>query len=191
MPLILPVCSFDAKAGLLCPVCEAKLKEGRITSADVLASRALVRYAEHSRALESVALFHSYSADGDFLLEVNESAVPVLRSEPVKAELERLIGGRFWVTASASSNRRLVEDLMHPLTVSQMSTLWLPDGSKVSKVVVSPERRIGGRRLTAVQKLAKAARGIDLLIDQATREHGSDAPFEGRAEAVSVAALAR
>lgn len=185
--MIIPICSFDAKTGLLCPVCEAKLKDGRISSADVAASKALAQYAEHSKELDSVTLFKSHNSERDFLLEVNEAAIPVLRSEAVRSGLERLIGGRIWVTATASSNRRLIEDLVHPLTISELSTLWLPDGSRVSKVIVGPHGRIVGARLRAAQRLAKVSRGIDLLVEPELREYRSEGtPFQRQTPAILV-----
>lgn len=190
MPLIIPICSFDAKTGLLCPVCEAKLRDGRISSADVAVSGALARYAERSRAIDSVTLFKSHNSERDFLLEVNEAAVAILRGEPVKSELERSLGGRIWATALASSNRRLIEDLVHPLTMSELSTLWLPDGSKVSKVIVIPPRRIAGARLRAAQRLAKVSRGIDLLVDHGVSEH-HEAVSQSTSETIPVVGVAR
>lgn len=190
--MIIPICSFDAKTGILCPVCEAKLKDGRISKTDVAVSGALARYAEKSRELDSLTLFKSRSSEHDFLLEVNEAAVAALRSEPVRSELERLVGGRVWVTTAGSSDRRLIEDLVYPLTISQLSTLWLPDGSRVSRAVLSPSGRTTRGRLAASQRLAKAARGINLLVEHEGRGFESEgAPFPRYAEAIPVAGAGR
>lgn len=94
MQLKIPVCNFDAKTGILCSICQAKLDSGQVTEADVRVSKALAQYAEHSRELDSAVLIRSYSVGKDYLLEVNEPTIPVLRKDPISSELERTLGGR-------------------------------------------------------------------------------------------------
>ena len=169
----LPICSFDARAGLLCTVCEAKAKSGLITEADIDVSKALIQVAGRSREMESLTLVKSHRVDHDYLLEVQDAGASALRKPAVKDELERALGGRIWVTTASSSNRQLVEDLVHPLRVSTLSTLWLPDGSKVSKAVIESGGggRRSGKKLETIQKLAKVARGIDLLVAESQERH--------------------
>lgn len=175
MTLEIPICSFDAKTGLLCPICEAKAKRGEISEADVEVSKALVQLAGRSKDLDSVSLVRSHKVGRDYLLEVNAPALLLLRDNELKSELERSLDGRIWATGSSSSDRQLVEDLVHPFTLTSMSTLWLPDGSKVSKAtLVSAGRRLGWRLGTA-QKLVKAARGMDLIIDYEPSQY----PYRG------------
>ena len=40
LPLRIPICAFDAKTGILCAKCQAKLTAGQITEADIQVSRA-------------------------------------------------------------------------------------------------------------------------------------------------------
>lgn len=188
LQLKIPICNFDAKTGILCSICQTKLSNGRITETDVRVSKALALYAEHSRELESVVLTRSYNVERDFLLEVNEPGVNILRKESVRSGLERELGGRLWITSDASSNKRLIEDLLYPLIISELSTLWLPDGTRVSKAYVGRIGRRAEARLGAVQKLAKVARGIDLLVDY---EASSSLRDRGRTESlVSLTAVA-
>ncbi len=191
MQLKIPVCNFDAKTGILCSICQAKLDSGQVTEADVRVSKALAQYAEHSRELDSAVLIRSYSVGKDYLLEVNEPTIPVLRKDPISSELERTLGGRLWVTGPASSSKRFIEDLLYPLTVSELSTLWLPDGTRVSKAYVGRVGRRAASRLDAVQKLAKTARGIDLLVNyealRSSRSHGQEKNRVPIAEVAGVA----
>lgn len=170
LQLKIPICNFDAKTGILCSICQAKLSNGQVTDGDIQVSKALTQYAEHSRELDSVVLIRSYNVGRDYLVEVNEPGIPILRKESVRSEVERNLGGQLWVTGTARSNKRLIEDLLYPLAISELSTLWLPDGSKLSKVFVGQIGRRAAARLDAVQKLAKVARGIDLLVDYETFE---------------------
>lgn len=192
MPLKIPICVFDAKTGLLCPICAGKLRNGQITESDILASKALALYGEHSRELDSVIMSKGHDVDKDFLMEVDEPSIPLLRSEHIRSGLERLLGGRLWVTGANTSNRGFIEDLLHPIAISELSTVWLPDGAKVSKVVVAAAGRKVDTRLSAAQKLARAARGIDLLVERrVSNEQRVDWPAGGTAEAPSVVGVAR
>lgn len=173
MTLQIPICSFDAKTGLLCPSCQTKMDTGRISLADVQVSKVLVALSERLRTtnkeghhlLDSVSLIKSWEVEGDYLLEVRAGGLTALRDDLVHDELERTLRGRVWVTGTASSNRQFIEDLTYPSTIAALSTLWLPDGTKVSKAIIESGSGKMNKRLEVVRRLAKAARGVDLLLE--------------------------
>jgi hypothetical protein len=165
MPLQIPICNFDAKTGLLCSICEAKLKNGQITQSDVDVSKALVSIAGKSRALDAVSLEKSFRAGGNYLLEVHEPGVPALQDPELKAELERALGGRFWAVSSSSSPRDIVESLLQPLRLSRLSTVWLPDGSKVVKAVIERTGRQAPRRMDEITNMVRMATGLDMMVE--------------------------
>jgi hypothetical protein len=173
MTLELPICSFDAKTGLLCPICQAKVASGQVSEADVQVSRALITAAGRFKALSSVSLVRAYRVEGggvgrgggDYLVEVREPGLAILREKEVRYELGRILGGRVWVAGSSGSSRRLIEDILQPLRVIGFGTTWLPDGSSQTKVIVDESGRGLTRRLEAAKRILKAARGIDLVVE--------------------------
>lgn len=163
----LPVCNFDAKTGILCANCEARLRRGEISAADVKASRVLVRLADKLPVLEKFTLRRASEVSGNYLLELEGADVNALRSElHIREEMENEIKGKVWAVAAGGDDRRFLEDILFPAKVLTVNTVWLPDGGKRTKVIV-PARR-NERRFGDFDKLrdaVKQARGIELLVE--------------------------
>lgn len=167
MSLKLPICTFDAKTGILCAKCQAKLRSGQIREADILASRALVRVAEEGGELNRVTLLRSFEADGNYLLEVEQTDVSSFHSKPeIVVKLEHLLKGKVWVIGASGSDRRFLEDLFYPIRVLTVNVVWLADGSKLTKLIL-PWRR-GDKPLAefdTLSKFVKAVKGVELVIE--------------------------
>jgi hypothetical protein len=149
---------------MLCSMCESRLRSGQIREADVQASKALLQLAGHLRGAAS--LVRSFRVDGDYILELDQAGLVAFRNSPeTLAELEELLGGRVWLARASSSNREFIEDMLHPVKVLSLGTVWLPDGTKLAKAVVAG--RIGRRThpLELVRRIAKEVRGIDLVVE--------------------------
>ena len=163
----LPICTFDAKTGILCPICEAKLRSGEISRADVEASKVIAHVSERARELGKVSLVRAFEAKGSYVLEFAPADLVLVRSDPATIqELEGALGGKVWAVGAGSSERRFLEDVLFPAKVLSVNTLWLPDGGKRTKVIV-PARR-SERRIADFGKLrdaVKQARGIELLVE--------------------------
>jgi hypothetical protein len=169
MQLQIPICAFDAKTGILCSMCKSKLRTGQIREADVQASKALLQVAPRLRG--AATLVRSFMVDGNYVLELDSSGLVAFRNNPeALSELERSLGAHVWLTRASSSNREFMEDLLHPIRVLALDTVWLPDGTKLAKAIVAG--RISSKRthsLELIKRLAKEVRGIDVVVE-------SDAP---------------
>ena len=167
MTLKLPICNFDAKTGILCAKCEERLQRGEISKADVEASKALAKLADHAQGLSRATLKRAWETRGSYVLEFEQGDLPALRSIPDLAEeLEKSLGGRAWVVGAGGNERKFLEDVFFPARVLTVNTVWLPDGRKRTKVIV-PRRR-SERRFGDFDKLREAvreARGIELLVE--------------------------
>jgi hypothetical protein len=58
-----------------------------------------------------------------------------------------------------------VENLLYPLRVLSVNQFWLPDGNKLTKVVVSKQPKQQKADTTKIQKIAKAVKDMELLIE--------------------------
>ena len=167
MPPKLPICNFDARTGILCGNCEARLRKHEISAADVEASKAIAQLSEVVPELGKVTLKRAYGASGSYVLELDQSDLPSIRSNPtVRTRLEDVLGGRVWFVAAGSSDRRFLEDLLFPAKVVTVNTVWMPDGEKKTKVIVPgkrSERRIGD--FDKLRVAVKQARGMELLVE--------------------------
>jgi transcription antitermination factor NusA-like protein len=167
MPPRLPICNFDAKAGILCANCEARLQRGEIKRADVEASKVVVALSDRVPELGKVTLRRASEVHGSYLLEFEQTDVPALRqSGTARSELEDALGGKVWVVGAGGTDRRFLEDVFFPARVLTVNTVWLPDGEKRTKVIVPGRRNV--RRFGDFDKLrdaVKQARGIELLVE--------------------------
>jgi transcription antitermination factor NusA-like protein len=167
LPLKIPICAFDAKTGILCAKCQAKLDAGQITEADIQVSRALVKLAEKVPEVNKMTLLRSFAVEGNFILEVEQADASTFRSKPeIKQKLEEQLKGRVWVIAASNSERRFLEDLFYPIRLLTVNTVWLPDGSKLTKAII-PGRRVErlNSEIELLKRVVKLMKGIELMVE--------------------------
>lgn len=163
----LPICYFDARTGMLCGNCEARLAKGEITQADVEASKAVAQLSDRVVEFGRSTLKRAFEVRGSYVLEFEMADMPALRSNPTLVEeVENVLKGRVWLVGSGGNERRFLEDVFYPARVLTVNTVYLPDGEKKTKVIVPArrsERRIGD--FDKLREAVKRARGIDLLVE--------------------------
>jgi hypothetical protein len=163
----LPICTFDAKAGILCPRCDAKLKSGHITQADVDVSIRLVKLASQIPELDRISLVRAHEIDGSIVMILNSGDVASLRRDDMLTrEIEQVMGDKMWLGDAQATERKLLDDLFYPVRILSVNQVWLPDGSKMTKAIIM------GRRterfpidLDLVKKIVKAVKGMELLVE--------------------------
>jgi transcription antitermination factor NusA-like protein len=161
-----PICPFDAKSGVLCAKCEAKLRSGGISQDDVDASIKLTKIADKSPDVNKFTLVRGARVDGDYVLVLRSPDVVAMRSNPDLAErIESDFGQKVWFVESEASDRRFIENLFHPVRVLSVNLFWLPDGNKLTKVVAAGNAQKPRVNIERIQKIAKAVRSIELLVE--------------------------
>jgi transcription antitermination factor NusA-like protein len=76
-----------------------------------------------------------------------------------------MFGQKVWFVESEASDRRFVEGLLHPLRVLSVNLFWLPDGNRLTKVIVAGDGKRARVNIEKVVKTAKAVRNIELLVE--------------------------
>jgi transcription antitermination factor NusA-like protein len=161
-----PICSFDAKSGVLCRKCEAKLKSGSITQDDVEAATKLIGLADRNQEINKFTLIRGTRVHGDFVLVFRGSDVSVLRgNEELASKIEKQIGQKVWFVETEASDRRFIESLLHPLKVLSVNFFWLPEANKLTKAIIADDGKNTSVNIDKVQKIAKAIRNIELLVE--------------------------
>lgn len=161
-----PICSFDAKSGVLCRTCEAKLKSGSITQDDIDAAKKLINLADRNQEINKFTLVRGTRVNGDFVLVLRGQDVSVLRgNQELSSKIEKEMGEKVWFVEAEASDRRFIESLFHPIKVLSVNFFWLPEANKLTKVVVADDGKNAQLNLEKVQKIAKAVRNIELLIE--------------------------
>jgi transcription antitermination factor NusA-like protein len=167
LPLRIPICAFDAKTGILCAKCQAKLSAGQISNSDIVVSKVLVKLAESVPEVNKMALLRSNEVEGSYVMEMEQSDATLIRSKPeIKQKLEDMLKGKVWVIGTSNSDRQFLEELFYPIRILTVNTVWLPDGSKLTKVIIPgkrPERLRG--EIEALKKVVKRMKGIELIVE--------------------------
>jgi transcription antitermination factor NusA-like protein len=168
-----PICSFDAKTGTLCSKCEDKLRSGHLTQADVECAVKLVKIAERDQEINKFTMINAYHVNGDIVLVLQRSDLSALRSN---VELSRKIQQQFqskvWFVEAEATDKRFLENLFFPARILTINLIWLPDGNKLTKVIVAAkDAQVSGINVEQIQKITKSVRNIELLVDfESTRK---------------------
>ncbi|MEM4311246.1 MAG: hypothetical protein QXX95_02540 [Nitrososphaerales archaeon] len=161
-----PICSFDAKTGILCPKCKSKLEKGQITHDDVELSVKLMALSDMIPELNKITLHRAIKLDPNYVLTVGVGESLILKNVTVLQKLQSELKTKVWIVEEQASTREFLEDLFRPIKILGVNTVFLPDGSELTKVIIV------GRKteklipiLEQIKQVAKVVRGIDLLIE--------------------------
>lgn len=162
-----PICSFDAKTGILCPKCQSKLRSGHLTQSDVDYSVKLVKISDSMPALDGMNLLRAIDVDGDALLVLNAGDVVKLRrTDQALKRFEEAMGQKIWLVSGQATDREILEDLFFPVKILTVNTVFLPDSSKMIKAIISGRRPEElSLNLERIVRIARMVRGIELIVE--------------------------
>ncbi|MCD6242458.1 hypothetical protein J7K06_02035 [Candidatus Bathyarchaeota archaeon] len=163
-----PLCNFCLRSGILCPKCQAKLNSGEITRTDLKIAQILLSLEERFPSLQNVYFHKAVEADGILAVIVGQGDVPKLLSYGGKIikELSQKTGKAIRVLEYGVSDRKFLEDLFAPYTILTINTIWLPDGTTETRVILKKRGRRPPRlNVEALKKIAKKLKGITLRIE--------------------------
>jgi hypothetical protein len=142
------------------------MKSGIITQDDVEAAKKLISLADHNQQVNKFTLVRGTRVHGDFVLVFRGSDVSILRgNDQLASKIEKQIGQKVWFVETEASDRRFIESLLHPVKVLSVNFFWLPGANKLTKAVISEDAKNTPVDIDKVQKIAKAIRNIELLVE--------------------------
>lgn len=160
---------FDAKTGILCSKCDAKLTSGQLNQAAVYSSIKLAKLAEKDQEVSKFTLVNSHKVDDDYVLFLRTPDIITIRSNPSIVEMfTGEFNANIWFVEAEGTDRRFMENLFYPRRILNMNLIWLPDGNKLTRVVVSRDSENGSGFSLDVEKIRKVAREvkkIDLIVE--------------------------
>lgn len=162
-----PICSFDAKTGILCSKCESKLKTGHLSVGDIEASIKLTRLAEKNNIIDKFTLVGAYQIEEKLVLILPTADISTLRSDnDLLNKIKKEFNNNVWFVESGATERRFIENLIFPIKISSINLVWLPDGNKLTKIIVSNKKNQNKKvDMNNVTKIAKEIKNIELLIE--------------------------
>lgn len=170
-----PICLFDAKTGILCSKCDAKLTSGQLNAAAVYSSIKLAKLGEKDQEISKFTLVGSHKVDDDYILFLRTSDIITIRSNP---SIIKKFAGEFnaniWFVEAEGTDRRFMENLFYPLRILNMNLIWLPDGNKLTRVILSQEsanKTSFPLDVEKIRKVAKVVKKIDLIVEFETQSN--------------------
>jgi len=162
------LCSFCLKSGILCQKCSARLKSGEISELDLKIARLLLSLEEKYPALQNVTFHRAIDAGKTLALIVGPGDVPRLLGfgGKIMRALGDETGKSIRVLETGGDDRKFLEDLFAPFSIMTINTIWLPDGSTETRVILS--RRRGMRAafdVNALKEIAARVRNMTLRVE--------------------------
>lgn len=168
MPKMVNVCRFCLKSGILCPKCQTKLKLGEVSKTDLEIGRLLLSLEGMYPPLQDVYFHRAVETDRILALIVGKGDVPRLLSyggKIIRAIVQKT-GKNVRVLEYGVDERKFLEDLFAPLSIVAINTIWLPDGSQETRVILRRRgRRLPRVNVKAVKQIAQTVRGITLRVE--------------------------
>jgi len=162
------LCSFCLKSGMLCQKCSAKVKAGEISEVDLKIARLLLSLEEKYPALQTVCFYKAVDVDKTLAIIVGHGDVPKLLgySGKIVKTIGDETGKNVKVLENGVDDRKFLEDLFMPFSILTINTIWLPDGTTETRVIL--KRKRGAQLpydLKALKEIASKVRKMSLRVE--------------------------
>jgi transcription antitermination factor NusA-like protein len=165
------LCNFCLKSGILCSECQRRLKSGEVSKTDLEVARLLLSLEDKYPSLQNVYFHKAVEANSVLAVIVGQGDVGNLLAYGGK--IVRAIGEkmrkRVRVLEYGAGDRKFLEDLFAPLSVITINTIWLPDGTTETRVILKRRRSASSMNLKALRDIAQKVRGMTLRVEFARR----------------------
>jgi hypothetical protein len=161
-----PICSFDARSGILCSLCENKLRSGQLTREDVEGSIRLTKLSSKNQDMDKLTLVNSRKVAEEFILFFRAADLTFLRSnEQLVTTIQKEFRGNVWFLEADCPPRRFLDNLFFPIRISNSNMIWLPDGHKVTQVTITHNdySKIS-EKVDKIKQIADKIKGIELMV---------------------------
>lgn len=161
-----PICSFDARSGILCSLCENKLKIGQLTREDVEGSIRLTKLSSKYHEMDKLTLVNSWKVAEEFILFFRSADLIFLRSnQHLMKTIEKEFHGKVWFLEADCPLRKFLDNLFFPVRISNSNMIWLPDGHKVTQVTMTPNAYSKiFEKVDKIKQIAEKIKGIELMV---------------------------
>jgi transcription antitermination factor NusA-like protein len=162
------LCSFCLKSGILCQKCSAKVKAGEISDLDLKIARLLLSLEEKYPTLQNDCFYKAVDVEKTLALIVGHGDVPKILgySGKIIKAIGDETGKNVKVLEYGVDDRKFLEDLFIPFSILTINTIWLPDGTTETRVIL--KRKRGAQLpfdLKALKEIANKVRKMSLRVE--------------------------
>jgi len=162
------LCSFCLKSGILCQKCSAKVKAGEISDLDLRIARLLLNLEEKYPTLQNVCFYKAVDVEKTLAVIVGHGDVP--RMLGYGGKIIKALGDEtnknVRILEYGVDDRKFLEDLFIPFSILTINTIWLPDGTTETRVILKRKR---GQQmpfdLSALKEIAKSVRKMSIRVE--------------------------
>jgi transcription antitermination factor NusA-like protein len=153
---------------MLCQKCSAKVKAGEITDLDLRIAKLLINIEEKYPSLQNVCFYKALEVEKTLAIIVGHGDVPRLLGyggKIIKA-LSDESGKNVRILEYGVDDRKFLEDLFIPFSILTINTIWLPDGTTETRVIL--KRKRGSQLpfdLTALKEIARKVRKMSIRVE--------------------------
>jgi len=162
------LCSFCLKSGILCQRCSAKVKSGEISELDLKIARLLLSLEERYPSLQNVCFYKAVDVNKTLAVIVGHGDVPRLLGYGGKIirALGEETGKSVRILEYGVDDRKFLEDLFTPYGILTINTIWLPDGTTDTRVILKKKRHSQlPFDLKALKEIARKVRKMSLRVE--------------------------
>jgi transcription antitermination factor NusA-like protein len=156
------------KSGILCQKCSEKVRSGEVSELDLKIARLLLSLEEKYPSLQNVYFRGAVDAGKTVAIVVGSGDVPRLLGFGGKIirALSEGTGRNIRILEYGVDDRKFLEDLFAPLSILTINTIWLPDGTTETRVIL--RKRRGSQPpfdVKALKEIASKVREMTLRVE--------------------------
>ncbi|MCC6017606.1 MAG: transcription elongation factor NusA [archaeon YNP-WB-040] len=134
----LPICIICLRSGILCKSCQSKLDSGEIEDIDIQISKLFLELENRFPELRNSTFYKAVNADDTIILLVGSGGkIPKTTWNKIALTMKHKLGKNVKIVEKTMSIRQLAEQILFPVKVKSVNTIWLPDGSCENHVKIS------------------------------------------------------
>jgi len=139
-----PLCTICLKNyPLICGNCQEKIDTGEVTELGIKVARILVDNEEKFTSLKDITFHRVFQSDGVIIILVGRGDVRRILgpSRRILKILEEELGASVRFVEESRNPQHILQDLIRPVRILGINTIWLPDNSFERKVRISSRER--------------------------------------------------
>jgi len=160
----------------LCQKCQEKVRSGEVSETDIRVATLLLKLEKKYPSLQKIFFHNAYDIDNILAVTVGGGDLPPFLASrgQILKDLSNSVRKRVRVFEKNGDTRRFLEDLFMPTKILAINTIWLPDGSTETRVILPGRSRRLSIDRGVLKELAEKIREMTLRItfeDQEERDY--------------------
>ncbi len=138
-----PVCQFDLKSGVLCPKCEAKLRENIVSELDIKIMATLLDEEKNFIFLQKSEYIKSIELYGVIYIFIKiEEDVSQTQLSLLETRLEAKTKRKVRLFKDSDNFNEFIGSLISPARLVSITKIWLPDGTEELGLLIDSKSKM-------------------------------------------------